>query len=81
MLLAASIILAISIIIALARLITATTDADRVIAVDVLSFQLLGMSLLLAAFDERPLGIQFAFAVSMLGFISTLILSRLIRTA
>lgn len=62
----------------LVRLITARRDADRVIAIDVLTFQLLGLSLLLAFHDESPLAFQFAFALSLLGFLSTLILGRLI---
>ncbi|MEM8953833.1 MAG: monovalent cation/H+ antiporter complex subunit F [Verrucomicrobiota bacterium] len=76
----ATIILGLSILLVLIRFLTARTDSDRVIAVDVLGFQLLGMSILLAFHDQRPLGLQFAFAISLLGFFSTLVLSRLIRT-
>ncbi|MFK7911906.1 MAG: monovalent cation/H+ antiporter complex subunit F [Akkermansiaceae bacterium] len=81
MLTAATIILALSILIGMARLLFAKSDADRVIAVDVLGFQLLGMSILLAFHDQRPLALQFALALSLLGFLSILILSRLIRSA
>ncbi len=81
MLIIATAILALSITIGLARLVTARTDADRVISVDILAFQLLGMSILLAFHDQRPIALQFAFAISLLGFFSTLILSRLIRSA
>lgn len=81
MLHAATILLALSILIGMARLLSAKSDTDRVIAVDVLGFQLLGMSILLAFHDMRPVGLQFAFALSLLGFFSILILSRLIRSA
>lgn len=79
MLIIATTILGISIVIGLLRLLSAGCDADRVIAIDVLSFQLLGLSVLLAFHDERPVALQFALAISLLGFFSTLILSRLIR--
>lgn len=74
----AILILGVAILLGLVRLVTARSDADRVIAVDLLAFQLIGLSLLLAAYDERPLALQFAFAMSLLAFLSTLVLSRLI---
>lgn len=76
----ATVILGISILLVLIRFLTASADSDRVIAVDLLAFQLLGMSILLAFHDQRPIALQFAFAISLLGFFSTLVLSRLIRT-
>ena len=81
MLTTATIILALSILLGMARLLTTKSDADKVISVDVLGFQLLGMSILLAFHDLSPLGLQLAFAISLLGFLSILILSRLIRSA
>ena len=78
MLVLATIFLALSVALSLLRLITATSDADRVIAVDVLTFQLLAMSLLLAFHHHSTLYIEFAFLLSLLGFLSTLVLSRLI---
>lgn len=81
MLTAATIILALSIMTGLLRLLLAKSDADRIIAVDVLGFQLLGMSILLAFHDKEPLALQFTFALSLLGFLTILVLSRLIRTA
>jgi len=77
----ATLLAAIAIALGLLRLVTARRDADRVIAVDVLTFQLLGMSLLLAFHDQQPLALQFAFVLSLLGFLSTLVLARLIRTS
>ncbi|MCH7226007.1 monovalent cation/H+ antiporter complex subunit F [Haloferula sp. A504] len=73
-------LLALAIALTLGRLITCRDDADRVICVDLLTFQLLGLAVMLAFHDQRPLALQFAFVLSLLGFVSTLILSRLIRT-
>ena len=80
MLTTATLIVGLSILGVLIRFLTAGRDSDRVIAVDLLAFQLLAMSILLAFHDQRPLALQFAFAISLLGFFSTLVLSRLIRT-
>ncbi|WP_424314588.1 monovalent cation/H+ antiporter complex subunit F [Haloferula sp.] len=76
---AATTVLAIAVGICLLRVLYAKSDADRVISIDVLSFQLLGLGVLMAFHDERSLALQFVFALSILGFLSTLILSRLIR--
>jgi multisubunit Na+/H+ antiporter MnhF subunit len=75
----ATVILGLSIALTLGRLIRSKSDADRVISVDVLTFQLLGLAIVLAFHDGRPLALDFAFVMALLGFISTLILSRLIR--
>ncbi len=81
MLTLAIIILAISVALSLLRLVTAQSAADKVIAVDVLAFELLGLCILLALADDNPVPLQFGFILAMLGFISTLILSRLIHTS
>lgn len=78
MLTLATIFLALSVVFSLLRLITAKTDADRVIAVDVLTYQLLALSLLLTFHNDNAMPLQFAFVLSLLGFLSTLVLSRLI---
>ncbi|MEM6910294.1 MAG: monovalent cation/H+ antiporter complex subunit F [Verrucomicrobiota bacterium] len=75
----AIVLLAISLALSLARLATARLMADRIIALDVVSFQLLGIAVLLAFFDENPLALQFAFALSLLGFLATVLLSQLLR--
>jgi multisubunit Na+/H+ antiporter MnhF subunit len=72
-------LLALAIALTLGRLLATRDDADRVISVDLLTFQLLGLAVVLAFHDQRPLALQFAFVLSLLGFVSTLILSRLIR--
>lgn len=76
----ASIILILSVFMTLLRFFTAKTEADKVIAIDVLSFELIALSVVLAFHDRNSLPLQFAFVVSLLGFISTLVLSRLFKT-
>lgn len=72
-------LLALALALTLGRLLIAADDADRVICVDLLTFQLLGLAVILTFHDQKPLALQFAFVLSLLGFVSTLILSRLIR--
>ena len=76
----ATFLLAIALLLTLLRLALTRQDADRVICVDLLTFQLLGLTVVLAFHNDRPLALQFAFMLSLLGFVSTLILSRLIRS-
>jgi multisubunit Na+/H+ antiporter MnhF subunit len=37
------------------------------------------LTFLLSFYDERPLALQFAFLLALLGFLSTVILSRLLK--
>lgn len=76
----ATFLLALALLLTLGRLAFCREDADRVLCVDLLTFQLLGLSVVLAFHDQKPLALQFAFMLSLLGFVSTLILSRLIRS-
>ena len=80
MLATATIAIALALVISLVRLVTTRSPADKVIVVDIASFQLLGLTVLLAVYDRSELPLQFAFVLALLGFISTLILSRLIPT-
>ncbi|MGJ8726027.1 MAG: monovalent cation/H+ antiporter complex subunit F [Roseibacillus sp.] len=80
MLAIASTLLIISLVMTLLRILTARTEVDKVIAIDVLSFELIALSIVLAFHDRNALPLQFAFVLSLLGFISTLILSRLFKT-
>lgn len=80
MLTIASILLIISLVMTLLRILTARAEVDKVIAIDVLSFELIALSVVLAFHDSNALPLQFAFVLSLLGFISTLILSRLFKT-
>lgn len=79
MLTIASILLIISLLMTLLRILTARSEVDRVIAIDVLSFELIALSVMLAFHDRNALPLQFAFVLSLLGFISTLVLSRLFK--
>ena len=75
----ATFLLALALLLTLGRLVLTRKDADRVMCVDLLTFQLLGLAVVLAFHDARPLALQFAFLLSLFGFVSTLILSRLIQ--
>lgn len=76
----ATLFLVTSLLLTLAKFLVSKTAADRVIAIDVFGFQLIALALLLAFIDNNSLPLIFAFAVALLGFLSTLILSTLIRT-
>ena len=78
MLTAATIAIVLALLISIVRLFTTDSATDKVIVVDIASFQLLGLVILLAIYDSNELPLQFAFFLALLGFISTLILSRLI---
>ncbi len=79
MLILATIILGIAILISLFFTIKANSPADKVIVIDILSFQMLGLCILLAFHDDNPLPLQFGLLVAMLGFLSTIVLSRFIH--
>ena len=81
MLTLASIILIASVLLSLLRILTSRDEADKVIAIDVLAFELIALSIILAFHDNNSLPLQFAFAISLLGFISTLILSRIFKSS
>ncbi len=78
MLILATVILGIAILISLFFMIKAKSPADKVIVIDILSFQMLGLCVLLAFHDDNPLPLQFGLLVAMLGFLSTIVLSRFI---
>lgn len=80
MLTAATLLLILSLLVSLARLVKAGSYADRVIVVDIATFQLLGLTILLAITNRSELSLLYAFTLALLGFISTLILSRLIKS-
>ena len=80
MLTIATIILTFALIISLAKLLFSPSPEDKVIVIDIATFQLLGLSILLALHDRSSLPLQFAFVLALLGFLSTLILSRLINS-
>ena len=75
----ATIILGIAILISLFFMIKTKSPADKVIVIDILSFQMLGLCILLAFQDNNPLPLQFGLLVAMLGFLTTIVLSRFIH--
>jgi multisubunit Na+/H+ antiporter MnhF subunit len=82
MLTAATIILGLSVLMTLGTLGTRAfinSKADKIIVIDVLTFQVLGLCLLLAFHNDDPQPLQFGFLVAMLGFLSTIVLSRFIE--
>lgn len=76
----ATIFLVVSLILVAAKFLLAQSNSERVICIDIFGFQLVGLTVLLAFVDNNPLPLQFALAVALLAFISTLLLSNLIRT-
>lgn len=81
MLNAATIILGLSVLITLAFLRTRTfmnSKAAMIIVIDTLTFEILGLCILLAFHNQDPQPLQFGLLVAMLGFISTIVLARFI---
>ncbi|QQL45570.1 monovalent cation/H+ antiporter complex subunit F [Sulfuriroseicoccus oceanibius] len=79
MLATASVIIALALFISLMRLLFTPAPEDKVIVIDIAGFQLLGLAILLALHDRSSVHLQFAFILALLGFLSTVILSRLIK--
>ncbi|MFT6179310.1 MAG: multisubunit Na+/H+ antiporter MnhF subunit [Paracoccaceae bacterium] len=75
----ATFILGLAVLLTLITPAVARTNADKVIVIDILSFQVLGLCILLAFHDRNPLPLQFGLLVAMLGFLSTIVLSRFIH--
>jgi len=79
MLILATIILGVAILMSLFFTIRSVNSADKVIVIDILSFQILGLCILLAFHDDNPVPLQFGLLLAMLGFLSTIVLSRFIN--
>lgn len=81
MLNAATIILGLSVLITLAFLRTRAfmnSKAAMIIVIDTLTFEILGLCILLAFHNQDPQPLQFGLLVAMLGFLSTIVLARFI---
>lgn len=78
MILVALILILFSILAAFVRLRNATTSADRVIALDVISFQAIGALVGFSLLDGSPLAIESALVIGLIGFLSTLALTNLL---
>ncbi len=78
MILCALALVLLSILASLWRLRNATTPADRVIALDVISFQAMGALVGFSLLDGSPLALESALTISLVGFLSTLALTHLL---
>lgn len=77
MLITATIILGLAILVTLGSLLLpsfANSKANKIIVVDTLTFQVLGLCILLSFHDKNPFGLL----VAMLGFLSSIVLARFI---
>ncbi len=72
-------ILSLSILSSLVKMTVTKTTVDRVIVIDILSFQVLALCILLSIYEGDPTPLIFGLLVAMLGFLSTVILSRFIN--
>jgi multisubunit Na+/H+ antiporter MnhF subunit len=78
MILCALTLVLLSILASLWRLWHATTPADRIIALDVISFQAMGALIGFSLLDGSPLALESALTISLVGFLSTLALTHLL---
>jgi multicomponent K+:H+ antiporter subunit F len=78
MILAALILILASIAASLWRLRRAGEPADRIIALDVISFQAVGALIGFSLLDNSPLALEAALVIALVGFLTTLVLSRLL---
>lgn len=79
MFIASTIILGLAVFTSLLVPLRAKTDADLVIVIDILSFQVLGLCCLLAIYHDNPIALKFGLLVAMLGFLTTIVLARFIK--
>ena len=78
MIIAALIIILASIMASLVRLRRANTPADRVVALDVISFQAMGALIGFSLLDGSPLALESTLVIALIGFLSTLALTHLL---
>ncbi len=67
-----------SILLSFVRLRYASTPADRVIALDVISFQAMGALVGFSLLDGSPLALEATLVIALIGFLSTLALTHLL---
>lgn len=80
MLTIATAFVALAMLLALIKLIVSKSTSEKVVVIDVVSIQFLALTFLLAIHDENTLPLQFGVVLALLGFVSTVIISHLIRT-
>ena len=78
MIIAALILILLSIFAGIVRLRRATTPADRVIALDVITFQAMGALIGFSLLDRSPLALEATLVIALIGFLSTLVLTHLL---
>ena len=81
MILTALILILVSIAASLWRLRRADEAADRIIALDVISFQAIGGLIGFSLLDGSPLALEAALVIALVGFLTTLVLTRLLIPA
>lgn len=60
------------------RLFHAPTSADRVVALDVISYLAMGALVGFSLMDGSPLALEAAVVIAVIGFLSTLVLTHLL---
>lgn len=78
MIVVALILILLSILASFLRLRRATTPADRVIALDVISFQAMGALIGFSLLDGSHLALESTLVIALVGFLSTLALTHLL---
>lgn len=61
------------------RFVTGPTDADRIVAVDILFSAAVGLSVFAALVTDRVLFLDVAIGVALVGFVATLAWARLVE--
>ena len=79
MIIAALVIILVSIFLGFVRLRRADSPADRVIALDVITFQAMGALIGFSLFSDSPLALEATLVIGLIGFLSTLALTHLLR--
>lgn len=80
MLTIATAFVALAMLLALIKLIVSKSTSEKVVVIDVVSIQFLALTFLLAIHDHNTLPLQFGVVLALLGFVSTVLISHLIRT-
>lgn len=73
-------VLLLSMILLFYKIISTTEKTTKVLCLDIISIQCLSLSIILGMYGLGIVALQFGFAVALLGFISSIILSHLIRS-
>lgn len=76
MIIAACIAIGVAIIIAGARALTGPTDADRVVASDLILFGLLGLVTLIGILMDNPYTFDIVLITALIGFLASVSLAR-----